>query len=130
MKKLLILIILLGFFVTGCSNAEKESNLVQVEFITTNEVKKIIDNYQEYSDTVIIDVRSEVEYNSGHLKEAINIPLPNIESIDIDKDKKVIVYCRSGSRSKTASVKLKELGYNKVYDMGGVEDWKHELVEE
>ena len=71
MKKILILIVLSCILVTGCnSDIEKNSvNNAYVETITTNEVKKIIDNYDDYTDTVIIDVRTLDEYESGHLKE-------------------------------------------------------------
>lgn len=129
MKKIL-LIIVLCIIITGCSSDSKNTELIQIERITTNEVKKIIDNYDDYSNIIILDVRTEDEYNSGHLKNAINLPLQEIESIDIDKNKEIVVYCRSGSRSKTASVKLKELGYSKVYDMGGIMDWEYDVVEE
>lgn len=131
MKKFVILMILLCLFVTGCSsNKEEDNKVVRVESITTNEVKRIIDNYDDEEDIVIIDVRTENEYNAGHLEEAINIPVGNIESIDINKDVRIVVYCRSGSRSATAASKLIELGYEKVYDMGGIQNWEYELVDE
>lgn len=132
MKKILILMILSCILVTGCSSDIEENNVnnTYIEMITTNEVKKIIDNYEEYSDTVIVDVRTLDEYESGHLKGAVNVPVSEIKNIDISKDKKIVVYCRSGSRSNTAAKELIKLGYEKVYDMGGINDWKFELVED
>ena len=132
MKKILILMILSCILVTGCSSDIEENNVnnTYIEMITTNEVKKIIDNYEEYSDTVIVDVRTIDEYESGHLKGAVNVPVSEIKNIDISKDKKIVVYCRSGSRSNTAAKELIKLGYEKVYDMGGINDWKFELVED
>ena len=132
MKKILILMILSCILVTGCSSDIEENtvNNTYIEMITTNEVKKIIDNYEEYSDTVIVDVRTIDEYESGHLKGAVNVPVSEIKNIDISKDKKIVVYCRSGSRSNTAAKELIKLGYEKVYDMGGINDWKFELVED
>ena len=132
MKKILILIILSCILVTGCSSDIEENNVnnTYIEMITTNEVKKIIDNYEEHSDTVIVDVRTLDEYESGHLKGAVNVPVSEIKNIDISKDKKIVVYCRSGSRSNTAAKELIKLGYEKVYDMGGINDWKFELVED
>ena len=132
MKKILILMILSCILVTGCSSDIEENNVnnTYIEMITTNEVKKIIDNYEEYSDTVIVDVSTLDEYESGHLKGAVNVPVSEIKNIDISKDKKIVVYCRSGSRSNTAAKELIKLGYEKVYDMGGINDWKFELVED
>lgn len=132
MKKILILMILSCILVTGCSSDIEENNVnnTYIEMITTNEVKKIIDNYEEHSDTVIVDVRTLDEYESGHLKGAVNVPVSEIKNIDISKDKKIVVYCRSGSRSNTAAKELIKLGYEKVYDMGGINDWKFELVED
>ena len=129
MKKVLILIILLCALVTGCGEKSDEG-MVKVEYITVNEVKKVIDNYDNNKDYVIIDVRTSGEYVSGHLKGAINIPVDQIGNIDISKDKKIIVYCRSGSRSNNAAIQLINLGYNKVYDMGGIINWNYDLVEE
>ena len=98
--------------------------------ITTSEVKSIIDNYDKNKDVVIIDVRTESEYKSGHLKEAVNVPVSEISSIEYDKDTKIIVYCRSGSRSANAAKMLSEMGYSKVLDMGGIINWEYEVVVE
>lgn len=132
MKKILILIVLSCILITGCSSDIDDNNInnTYIEMITTNEVKKIIDDYDNYTDTVIVDVRTNDEYESGHIKGAVNVPVSEIKSIDISKDKKIVVYCRSGSRSNTAAKELIELGYEKVYDMGGINDWKFELVED
>ena len=126
MKKLIILIVLLCF-ITGCSSDKEE--IVRVEMITTREVKEVIDDYKNNKNIVIIDVRTEDEYNSGHLKEAINIPVGEIESITISKDKTLIVYCRSGSRSASAAKVLSGMGY-KVLDMGGIINWEYDVVVE
>ena len=127
MKKIIILIVLLCF-VTGCSSNNEE--IARVEMITTSEVKSIIDNYDKNKDVVIIDVRTESEYKSGHLKEAVNIPVGEIGSIEYDKDTKIIVYCRSGSRSANAAKMLYEIGNSKVLDMGGIINWEYEVVVE
>lgn len=126
MKKLIILIVLLCF-ITGCSSDKEE--IVRVEMITTREVKEVIDDYKNNKNIVIIDVRTEDEYKSGHLKEAINIPVGEIESITISKDKTLIVYCRSGSRSASAAKILSGMGY-KVLDMGGIINWEYDVVVE
>lgn len=86
--------------------------------------------FNEIAKTTIIDVRSEAEYKSGHIESSINIPLDNIEKIKYKKDEKIIVYCASGRRSKMAADKLISLGYKNVYDMGGISNWKYDLVGE
>lgn len=132
MKKILLLIVLSCILITGCSSDIDDNNInnTYIEMITTNEVKKIIDDYDNYTDTVIVDVRTNDEYESGHIKGAVNVPVSEIKSIDISKDKKIVVYCRSGSRSNTAAKELIKLGYEKVYDMGGINNWEFELVED
>lgn len=102
MKKIFI-ILAICFFLSGCSNNSSGS-----------EIKKLMkeDNY------IIIDVRTEDEFTTSHISGAINIPYDEIgESSNIDKDKTIFVYCRSGTRSKIAFDKLTKLGY-KVYDLG------------
>ena len=99
--------------------------------ISVNEVENIIKNYQDIENVFIIDVREFSEYEEGHLSNSVNIPLGNIESVGdiygIEKESKIIVYCRSGNRSKTAQVMLEKLGYTNVYDMGGVIDWPYDI---
>ncbi len=120
-----IVIILISMLLLGCEGNNTDSpNTNVVEYIKTSEVKALIDNKDE--SYVIIDVREESEYNEGHLIGAVNIPLGNIESIDYDKEKTLIVYCRSGSRSHTAATKLNNMGY-KVKDMGGIINWTYEI---
>ena len=81
---------------------------------------------------LLVDVRSLMEYNQGHIDGAINIDVQDIlnmtdslvyENANISKDKKIIVYCRSGSRSSSAASKLIELGYKNVYDLGSIDNW-------
>lgn len=96
--------------------------------ITVDKVKKIIDNYDDYSDVYIVDVREEHEYVEGHINNAINIPLSYIEYVDFDLESKIIVYCRSGRRSKEAIGILLKLGYKNVFDMGVINDWPYDLV--
>ena len=116
MKKLVILLVLGLVLVTGCS--KKES--LRLESISMKQVHDISENIEEYPDYVIVDVRSVEEYRSGHIKNAVNVPLPNIKEIDIPKDKKVIVYCRSGNRSNKAATTLIDKGYKNVYDLGAM----------
>lgn len=130
MRKRIILLILLCIFITGCGNNNSsdymKNNVDNIENIEVSEVKKISDEYDEADNVKIVDVRTKEEFVEGHIKNAINIPLDEIESIDISKDTLIIVYCRSGSRSYNAALILKELGYT-VKDMGGLNNWNYKL---
>ena len=103
MKKLSIIIcIIVLLLITGCHNNKK------------TELEEIL----EHNNYIIVDVRTNEEYLEGHIKESINIPYDIInEATNLDKNKTIMVYCRSGKRSAIAYNKLKELGYN-VYDLG------------
>jgi rhodanese-related sulfurtransferase len=72
---------------------------------------------------VIIDVRQDYEYNKEHILDAVNIPLGEIETVTqkYAKDTNIILYCRSGNRSNQAALKLIELGYKNIYDLGGID---------
>ena len=135
MKRIFFIIFLIILFVSGCSSGvKKDVNLhetpkVEIESISVDDVKEIVDNYSKYDNVTIIDVRSVAEYESGHIKSAINLPLDIIENIDIPRDNKVIVYCQSGRRSNQAAIKLLGLGYENIYDMGGIINWPYDVVE-
>lgn len=137
MKIKVVVLIAVSLFLTGCfgideskdKDSEKEDKVI-VETISLDEVKEIVDNYPEYPNVDIVDVRSEEEYNSGHIEGSINIPLDYIEQINISTDRQIIVYCQSGSRSEQAAKILMKLGYDDVKDMGSISDWDYDLVEE
>lgn len=123
MKKVFILIIGIMFFVFGCG---KEENLEVVKVNKTEAIEYI------KSGAILIDVRSDEEYENGHIDGAINIDVEDIlkttdlleyENKNIDSSMAIIVYCRSGSRSANAANKLIELGYTKVYDLGSIDNW-------
>ena len=84
--------------------------------------------------SIVLDVRTEEEFAGGHIKDALLIPHEEIEikveSLIPDKDQLILVYCRSGRRSKIAAEKLVELGYSNVKEFGGIIDWKYEIVTE
>ena len=103
-----IMFIVFVLFITGCNN--------------NNDIKSIIED----KNTIIIDVRTEEEYNERHIDRAINIPVDNIQNIKIEKNKTIVVYCRSGVRSKKAYDILISMGYTDVHDLGGIDNYKKE----
>ena len=95
--------------------------------ITAQEAKEIMDQEQGY---VILDVREQDEYAAGHIPGAILIPYTQIDEKANDtlpdKDQLILVYCRSGRRSKIAAEALVELGYTNIKEFGGIIDWPYE----
>ena len=114
MKKLLLVLVI---FLFGSSSSTYQ----------TVDVDTVYKASLEDTSIIILDVRESDEYYQGHIKNAINIPVENIETIDLDKDKTIYVYCASGNRSKTATNKLIDMGYTSVYDMGGIDNYPYEL---
>ena len=86
----------------------------------------------EESGYIILDVRRSDEFAAGHIPNAINVPNESIGTVEIpelpDKNQLIMVYCRSGRRSKEASEKLVKLGYTNIVEFGGILDWKGETV--
>ena len=99
------------------------------EQITAEEAKMIMDSGEEH---IILDTREQDEFNEGHIPKAILIPYTEIENkaeeMLPDKDKLILVYCRSGRRSKIAAESLAKLGYTNVKEFGGIIDWPYEVV--
>ena len=99
------------------------------EQITAENAKKIMDSSEDY---VILDVREQDEYDAGHIPGAMLLPYTEIESkaekMLPDKGKQILVYCRSGRRSKIAAEALVELGYTNIKEFGGIIDWPYEVV--
>ena len=95
--------------------------------ITPLEAKEIMDSEKDF---LVLDVREKDEYESGHIPGAVLIPYTEIENkaeeIITDKNKQILVYCRSGRRSKIASESLAKLGYTYVKEFGGIIDWQWE----
>lgn len=96
--------------------------------ITAQEAKALMDSQEGY---IILDVRTQEEYDEGHIPGAILIPNTEIEDraeeILTDKDQLILVYCRSGRRSKLASEFLAALGYTNIREFGGILDWPYEV---
>ena len=127
MKKL-IFILLAAMLLTACGQ-DKENNREAVYVnITAEEAKQIIDAEEGY---IILDVRTQEEYDQGHIPNAILIPDTEIETkaeeVLPDKNQLILVYCRSGRRSKLASEILAELGYTNIREFGGIIDWPYEV---
>ena len=97
--------------------------------ISMDEAKTLMEKEEEY---ILLDVRTKGEYESGYIPGAINIPLSDIDEKIIsflpDKSQMILVYCRSGNRSREASDKLSKLGYSNVLEIGGINAWKGEIV--
>ena len=125
MKKILSLV-LAALLLTGCAAPEKEGTYAQISMDTA------VALMEEETGYIILDVRTPEEFAGRHIPGAINIPNETIGSTQIpelpDKDQLILVYCRSGNRSKQASEKLANLGYSNVYEFGGIIDWPGETV--
>ena len=96
--------------------------------ITQEAAKEMMDTQE----VVILDVREQHEYDSGHIPEAVLLPVGTITedtaaAVIDELDTVVLVYCRSGNRSKTASQALVDLGYTNVYEFGGINDWPYDV---
>ena len=115
----------LPFGCVGCS----DSGAASYEQISGAEAKALMDSESGY---IILDVREQDEYDEGHIPGAILIPYGEIadraEKELPDKNQLILVYCRSGRRSKIAAEELVKLGYTNVKEFGGIIDWKYEIV--
>ena len=126
MKRILSLALSTLLLLTGCGgNASSESSYQQ---ISQEEAKEMMDT----QDVIILDVREQDEYDSGHIPGAVLLPVGTIDEeiaaeIIPEKNSAVLVYCRSGNRSKTASSALAELGYTNIYEFGGINTWPYEI---
>ena len=121
----MLLTLALPFGCVGCSDGGSAT----YEQISGTEAKALMDSESGY---VIIDARTQEEYDQGHIPGAILIPEYEIadraEKELPDKDKLILVYCRSGRRSKIAAEELVKLGYTNVKEFGGIIDWEYEIV--
>ena len=147
MRKILCIIpAVLCIFLTACGDAtsigiiggadgptsiiiEEKGEKAMYQQITAEEAKKIMDSNEEH---IILDTREQDEFDEGHIQGAILIPYTEIENkaeeMLPDKDAQILVYCRSGRRSKIASESLAKLGYTDVKEFGGIIDWPYEVV--
>ena len=129
MKMMIPMILIAGLLLTGCaasSNAAQENTYRQ---ITMQEAVGMMEREEDY---IILDVRTEQEFAAGHIPGAILVPNETIGTKEIpqlpDKDQLIMVYCRSGNRSKQASFKLVQLGYTNIVEFGGINSWPGEIV--
>lgn len=104
-------------------------NEVIIKHVSMDDIVQIMNENKNY---IILDVRTIAEYNEGHIPNAICIPNETIENNAInelpDKEQLILIYCRSGNRSRQAAEKLKKLGYTNLIEFGGIIDWKGEIV--
>ena len=126
MKKL-ILFLLTAMLLVGCGQTNQTQEAVYMN-ITAEEAKRIMDSEEGY---IILDTRTQAEYDEGHIPGAIVIPHDEItdraEEELPHKDQLLLVYCRSGRRSKLAAEALVELGYTNIKEFGGIIDWPYEV---
>ena len=130
-KNLLILFLILIITTLSACSSKNDSATSDYSTITAKEAKDMMD---KDSTITILDVRTEEEFNTGHIDGAILIPdtdiLEKAEETLTDKSATILVYCRSGRRSALAAADLVELGYSNVYDFGGIIDWNYDIVTE
>lgn len=128
-KGLIIMLILnLSLFsLTSCQT--NSTDTLSYDPISPEEAKTLMDTETDY---VILDVRTAEEYAEGHIPNAVNLDHEDVpykaEAMLPDKDALILVYCRSGRRSKIAAESLVELGYTNVKEFGGIIDWPYEVV--
>ena len=123
MKRIIPFLLAL-FLLAGCGGNAADSSYQQ---ITQEEAKEMMDTQE----VIILDVQEQDEYDGGHIPGAVLLPVGTIDETTAaevipEKDSTVLVYCRSGNRSKTASSTLAELGYTNIYEFGGINTWPYE----
>ena len=125
MKKILF-ILLAALLLVGCGASVEESSYRQIS------MDDAVTMMEEETGYILLDVRTPEEFAEKHIPGAINIPNETISAEEIpqlpDKDQLILVYCRSGNRSKQASAKLAALGYTNIVEFGGINSWPGETV--
>ena len=132
MKRIVPLMLTLAFVLTGCSSINtdySEDSENSYRPISQEEAKEMMD---QLADVVILDVREQDEFDSGHIPGAVLLPVGSITedsaaAVIPETDTTVLVYCRSGNRSKTASDALVKLGYTQIYEFGGINTWPYDV---
>ena len=122
MKRMVPLLLSL-LLLTGCGGTSADG----YQQISQEEAKEMMDTQE----VILLDVREQDEYDSGHIPGAVLLPVGTIDETTAaevipEKDSTVLVYCRSGNRSKTASAALAGLGYTAIYEFGGINTWPYE----
>ena len=125
MKRMISLILITLLLFTGCGETAMENSY---QSISQEDAKQMMDEQE----VVILDVREQDEYDSGHIPGAVLLSVGAINedtaaAVIPEKESIVRVYCRSGNRSKTASLALAELGYTEIYEFGGITTWPYEV---
>ena len=132
-KKLILVFLLLLVFTAGCSasapTADTEKSSPGFHQISQEEAKEMMAKDDGH---VVVDVRRQDEYDAGHIPGAILVPNESIgcdspEALP-DYDQIILVYCRSGNRSKQAAQKLASMGYTNIYEFGGITTWTGDVV--
>ena len=126
MKRMISAVLIILLLFTGCGGNSMEQNSYQQ--ITQDVAKEMMDA----GDVVILDVREQYEYDAGHITGAVLLPVGGITedaaaAVIDDLETVILVYCRSGNRSKTASQALVDIGYTNVYEFGGINTWPYEI---
>ena len=136
MKKVIYIIVLIIIIVGVYTLViEKKENSIDnkeesvIKYVSMDEIVQIMNENSNY---IILDVRTMQEYNEGHIPNAICIPNETISENIINKlpnkEQLILIYCRSGNRSKQAAQKLKNLGYTNLIEFGGIIDWAGDVV--
>ena len=136
---IIAVLICIGFFIYKTNKTNKTTTLTstattngaktnEIRHVSMNDIVKIM---EENKDCVIVDVRTPDEYKEGHIPNAINIPNETINETVYnklkDKNQLILIYCRSGSRSRQAAYKMQKLGYTNLVDFGGIINWKGKI---
>ena len=127
MKRMLPLILTTLLLLTGCGGDSMKENSYQQ--ISQETAKEMMDTQE----VIVLDVREQYEFDAGHIPGAVLLPVGSITkdtaaAVIEDPDTVVLVYCRSGNRSKTASQALADIGYTNIYEFGGINTWPYEVV--
>ena len=127
MKKILPILAAL-LLLTACAPAEEKEREAVYRNITPEEAKTVMDTQSGY---IILDVREQSEYDESHIPNALLLPLGEVETrakdVLPDQDQLLLVYCRSGRRSRMAAEILVNLGYTNIMEFGGILDWPYEV---
>ena len=120
-----IILLVMVLLMAGCGKTTVENQYQQISQEEAN-------NMMDTQEVIVLDVREQSEFDAGHIPEAVLLPVGTITeataaAVIPEKDSVVLVYCRSGNRSKTASQALVDLGYTNVFEFGGINTWSYEV---